>query len=234
MSSRLEVDLAATGARCQAGLDQAPYDPFEALREFRVAVVRWPLKDAMEGAYTRRDGEAFTIVNSLTAYVRQRFTAAHELGHHILHGATSPRLIVDDNLDGEPASPLPEEQEAGWFATSFLMPTDEVREVARRWPRAEHAIMGVVAEFQVSKEAAARRLVELEVISEDDKMRAAKDRRTLDARGQELNLAIPSFREEVGRKVLDARLHAWAAELLQAAVLTSGRALFELTPLATD
>jgi len=63
----------------------------------------------------------------------QNFTAAHELGHAILH--CQPIIHRDRPLDGarntNPKDPI--EYQADRFATYFLMPTNQVREVFSQW-----------------------------------------------------------------------------------------------------
>lgn len=54
------------------------------------------------------------------------FTAAHELGHAVLHEISEP-LHRDRPLNGESISREPKEREADKFATYFLMPAKLVR-----------------------------------------------------------------------------------------------------------
>lgn len=61
-------------------------------------------------------------VNLDDAYVRQRFTVAHELGHHVLHGTSNFRDPVH-----QPPGLLPREVEANNFAAAILMPEFYVR-----------------------------------------------------------------------------------------------------------
>lgn len=56
----------------------------------------------------------------------QRFTAAHELGHAVLHEASG--LHRDRPLDGSSLTKDPIETEANKFASSFLMPEKLVRQ----------------------------------------------------------------------------------------------------------
>lgn len=62
------------------------------------------------------------IVNTKEPLPRQRFTMAHELGHHVLHGNESFR----DPLHQIPGSD-PKEIEANTFAANFLMPELQFR-----------------------------------------------------------------------------------------------------------
>ena len=54
-----------------------------------------------------------------------RFTGAHELGHVYLHQPTMQ--MRDAPIDGSQPAHAPEEREANWFATDFLMPRKLVR-----------------------------------------------------------------------------------------------------------
>lgn len=53
----------------------------------------------------------------------QRFLAAHELGHLVLHAPLSPTGQLVAWYHGESEA----EREANWFATGFLMPESNVR-----------------------------------------------------------------------------------------------------------
>lgn len=62
------------------------------------------------------------LVNTNDLAVRQRFTIAHELGHHVMHGNESFR----DPLHQVPGSDL-KEIEANTFAANLIMPEFEFR-----------------------------------------------------------------------------------------------------------
>jgi len=84
----------------------------------RIPVTVWPLAERIAGAYGLKSDRAFIFVNSDQWPVRRRFTLAHELGHHVLHGTG----IIDSDSDvfGNPRSPR--EQQANAFAAEFLVP----------------------------------------------------------------------------------------------------------------
>lgn len=115
-------------------------------------------------------GQVF--VNASDSVPRQRFSAAHELGHFILHrdqmhgvsfADTSEEIkLTDEQSDGH-------EREANRFAVELLMPAEVCRERAtvflkayKVWPRSPLA-HHLAAEFLVSREAMLYRLQELEV-----------------------------------------------------------------------
>ena len=68
------------------------------------------------GAYTVERGQPFILLNSSEPVVRQRFTLAHEFGHHYLHhGDMLDQRIAWDATD-------PKEVAANTFAAEFLVP----------------------------------------------------------------------------------------------------------------
>lgn len=81
-----------------------------------VAVLR--LGNGVAGAYLVRRNQTFVFLNGAQDVRRQRFTLAHELGHHRLGHAA----VVDgvDEVDGKSDEPL--EQQANAFAGELLAP----------------------------------------------------------------------------------------------------------------
>ena len=82
-----------------------------------VAIIVAKLADGgPAGAYTVERGQPFILLNSSEPVVRQRFTLAHELGHHCLrHGDMLDQRIAWDATD-------PKEVAANRFAAEFLVP----------------------------------------------------------------------------------------------------------------
>lgn len=114
-----------------------------------------------DGLY-RWNGETALIAanSSLTlSRLRQRFTVAHELGHHVMHRiGEGPLLIADKDIFGR-RDPI--EQEANAFAGHLLMP-DPALEHALHERQVDQidpdAIAALMQDFGVSYEVAVFRL----------------------------------------------------------------------------
>ncbi len=103
---------AAAALRFELDLGHELVDPFDVAARLGIEVVRFPVDDgSIEGMY-RPDGAGYIFVNSQASFVRQRFTAAHEIGHHRLHG---DQAFVESSLDE------PDDWEANCFAEAFLV-----------------------------------------------------------------------------------------------------------------
>jgi Zn-dependent peptidase ImmA (M78 family) len=99
----------------------------------RVPVVVTALADAVDGAYLPAGTGATIFLNSRRPVVRQRFTLAHEIGHHTLGHARS----VDDAqaLAADDGGQSIQERCANAFAAELLIPPDAARAwVAARPP----------------------------------------------------------------------------------------------------
>lgn len=76
-----------------------------------------------------KDGKSeFEIRLALdTGILRDRFTIAHELGHFILHFLYRKQILNEEinELEADRYGGGPAENEANWFAASFLMPKEE-------------------------------------------------------------------------------------------------------------
>ncbi len=112
---------------------------------------------------------AYVSCDSENPLVRQRFSAAHELGHAVLHrdrlGRYRADAVIEDSLDAKD----PMEREANAFAAELLMPEAVLRARAEEL-RTEHGVCppGVLAyrlaaELLVSREAIRYRLKNLGV-----------------------------------------------------------------------
>ncbi len=58
---------------------------------------------------------------------RRRFTAAHELGHAVLHQATMGRYLADAEISETDSAENEREREANQFAAELLMPEELLR-----------------------------------------------------------------------------------------------------------
>lgn len=137
------------------GVKAAPV-PVERIIKSRSIVLQFaPLEEDLSGMAYIKDGVGIIGVNALHHPNRQRFSAAHELGHHVLHADEIRRAIhVDkgsvlyrDDLSSKGTDAL--EVEANAFAAELLMPSDLVKDAI--------GAGGVDIEDDASVEAMARK-----------------------------------------------------------------------------
>ena len=98
-----------------------PINPFELLIENN-AVITYSDFDKLEGLLLYDKEKSVVSININRQITRQRFTAAHELGHILLHTQVNvnsflcPIFGIKNDI----------EKEADYFASNLLMPTDEL------------------------------------------------------------------------------------------------------------
>ena len=127
-----------------------PVNPFALARAAGLTVTVLPDGAPYSGRYVRGTG---TIeINVDEPEVRQRFTAAHEIGHHVLNHADSPRDTLDEfssrNFD-------PKERAANQFAAELLMPTGVMRKYV---DAGRYTVDELARVFKVSKVAMTYRI----------------------------------------------------------------------------
>lgn len=113
------------------------------------------LEDGVE-AYTRFKPAQIVLTTSVYQALvdkvpRARFTAAHELGHFVLHAKAKDlhRAPIDHIENGRLKAFCSAEWQADTFASRFLMPTQLVRTCS--------TALDVMKKFKVSQQAAKRR-----------------------------------------------------------------------------
>lgn len=159
-AAREEACEAAREARRRlgTGIESRVPDLLEVIEETAgIPVFIEPLPDGMFGAYRRRPEGAFILLSSGPALVRQRFTLAHEYGHHVLgHGS-----VVDTNETLTDFKRDPMEVTANYFASEFLAPVRAVE----NWMEARHTpepdlevVVRLAVAFGISAQAARIRL----------------------------------------------------------------------------
>ena len=114
------------------------------------------------GYFCDLDGHGHAIISSREHPLRQRFTKAHELGHHLLDEAVAPVSIIQPSAYRKTNSPRHWAQE--YFAGSLLMPRPWIADFVRNthgWGTTPELIREVARRFQVSRPAAEVRLREL-------------------------------------------------------------------------
>jgi Zn-dependent peptidase ImmA (M78 family)/transcriptional regulator with XRE-family HTH domain len=137
------------------GLGRAPIADVANLAEqhFGLDVLAWPTGKAVSGLCAHGQGVAMMLVSTAFTRGHQRFTAAHELAHHLLR---DPREIVIDASLYDSGNPM--EKRANAFAAALLMPADGLLDMAAGRPIDEALITGLMRHFGVSFSALLYRL----------------------------------------------------------------------------
>jgi Zn-dependent peptidase ImmA (M78 family) len=140
----------------------------EAIRTLGIQYVEEPMEPGQSGFFARTRNGYRIGVNSDDGPQRRRFTAAHELGHFVLHrdlletGQHLDRLFDRSRYDN-PSAPFSysHEVQANNFAAEFLMPANMVAQAFRECG----GLVDKIAErFRVSRRAAEIRLKTLKLI----------------------------------------------------------------------
>lgn len=124
---RREAQARALTTRQELGISMAsPVDIYAAIRRMRLWLLFEPL-EGLFGMYQRQEEAAGMVLSVKVHPALQRYTAAHELGHHVM-GHTAVLDPADhinrwSNLD-------PQELAAQMFAAEFLMPLAAVNTAA--------------------------------------------------------------------------------------------------------
>lgn len=183
-----EATAAARTARQELGLglDQPVHDLLTVVEEAaEVPVAVLHLGEGVAGAYIVRRGQPFIFLDGSDAVTRQRFTLAHEFGHHRL----GHRAVVDGTDAVEGRTKDPNEQQANAFASELLAP----EQALRGWMQSHdeplidlHVIVRIAAWFGISPPAAFWRLCNVGILQRRKQIAGIKQQ--LD-RGQHLGVA---------------------------------------------
>lgn len=120
----------------------------------RVAALRHEYTDIDAFCFVS-DSSPYVFLNTSRSGERQRFDAAHELGHLVLHG----------EQDMDPSTSKEREAEANRFAATFLMPRTAVLTQSMRNASLER-ILAARSFWKVSAMAMTHRLHELDLLSD--------------------------------------------------------------------
>lgn len=148
---------------------EPPIQIEEVAKSRGVKVVAYPLEDDISGVLAIQNGEGTIGYNPNEARVRKRFTIAHELGHYELHRGKSDvfvdkQFIYRSKNSGDTAEKQQMEQEANFFASAILMPSDLVRREIENIDldlASEEAIKKLADIFEVSTTAMSIRISNL-------------------------------------------------------------------------
>jgi Zn-dependent peptidase ImmA (M78 family) len=158
---------AAQALRHREQLGFEPVDIWQVLERLEIPVAIRDFGDeAGDGLYLWEQGEPFIVINKRNRPSRQRFTAAHELGHHEMHRFDTDRLVLaDQDIYG---SQDDWEIEANAFAADFLAPGEGIRQ--RIGDRAgeeitQDMVVELIGTFGLSYDAMTYRLLNAQLIN---------------------------------------------------------------------
>lgn len=143
---------------------QIPVPVFDILHKLGLGPVFKPLDDNVSGWIERRPNDTYEIViNENHHRVRQRFTAAHELGHYIYHrdllgnGVGDTKAYRQDGVSIATNAAILQshERQANSFAANLLMPVDAINALKRQGILSVEAL---ATQLDVSQEAMRIRL----------------------------------------------------------------------------
>lgn len=113
------------------GVKTIPVPVERIIKARNIALQYAPLEEALSGMAYIKDGVGIIGVNALHHPNRQRFSAAHELAHHMLHPEelekavhidSGLRVLFRDEVSAQGTDAL--EVQANAFAAELLMPRD--------------------------------------------------------------------------------------------------------------
>jgi Zn-dependent peptidase ImmA (M78 family) len=127
MTAISEARRAARALIRRFGITVPPVDVEAVVRNLGIRLVHQPLDDELSGMAFLSKGSKHIVVNSLHHRNRQRFTIAHECGHHVLHADLLRQGVHVDKgvLKRDPLSSSGRnliEIAANAFAAELLMP----------------------------------------------------------------------------------------------------------------
>ncbi len=159
---------------------RAPVDVAKLAEAQGVRIIYQDMEDSISGMLVHDTDATVIAVNARHHANRQRFTIAHELGHHVLH-ADHPTVFVDNRMVHFRAESLTgghtwTEVEANAFAAELLMPAPALRRDLGSNALDlfdDEGLRGLADRYQVSTQALTIRLTKLGLVQgvppEDEK-----------------------------------------------------------------
>lgn len=140
-----------------------------------IFIARRPINSGPQGALIRHGNRWVILVNTADSLlVRQRFTAAHELGHYLFDRDRGP-LLVDQDVYAAAGDPV--EVRANAFAVHLLLPADVLRSRVADVSfslQSDEDIVGLAMNFGISITSLAWHLRNVCGISEAERRRIAQ------------------------------------------------------------
>lgn len=167
-----KIEKKAEGLLAKMGYEAIPVPIKKIIKGLGIVIKPDYLGDEISGLLITEKGRTIIGYNSIESTVRQRFTLAHELGHHILHN--EDKLFVDKIMYRKSFSSEKEraqEIEANAFAAAILMPhkilSDEFNLLMESPEQlTEENIVGKLSSrFKVSSIAMTYRLINLKLLT---------------------------------------------------------------------
>ena len=110
------------------GKIEFPIDTFKILEEYNI-IITFSEFDNLEGIlFFEKDGKSLVSININRPIQRQRFTAAHELGHVVLHSGMDKNNFMCPIRNKNHI-----EKEADEFASNLLMPSFELNKMVNKY-----------------------------------------------------------------------------------------------------
>lgn len=137
--------------------------PLEAIAACcKISIEPHAFSEDISGVFYKKDGKLYLGVNKNHPKTRQRFTIAHEIGHHILH---ADDILHYDDVDDiarvyfrTDKIQSSQETEANFFAAELLMPAELIEGCVDNGIEYVHKLAEY---FEVSEEAMRYRLINL-------------------------------------------------------------------------
>ena len=130
-AEKVQAREAAQKVLNEFGVKRVPVPIERIIKSNNIVLQYAPLDEELSGMAYIQDGISIIGINALHHPNRQRFSAAHELGHHILHSrdirkqihvSKGLRALRRDPVSSEGSDPL--EIQANTFASELLMPRE--------------------------------------------------------------------------------------------------------------
>jgi Zn-dependent peptidase ImmA (M78 family) len=131
------------------------FEVVDGLPEISAAYLHSP--GSADALYIKTPAHALMVINVAGPAVRQRFSAGHELGHHVLHGRTASDLTIGDPDVYHPGKD-PKEQAANAFAAYVLVPDADLHRLVGAEPVTHETVGRIAAHFGVAWMTAVYRL----------------------------------------------------------------------------
>lgn len=163
-----KIRLRAQELLQQHGITTAPINVEGLATSLGIQIRRTPTTDDVSGFLYSKSGSTVIGVNALHHPNRQRFTIAHELGHHLLHNFEDvhvDQFVMKLRSGASSTGEHVEEIEANRFAAELLIPErillQEITRLGVQDLSDDNAMQQLAKQFQVSVQAMANRLTSL-------------------------------------------------------------------------